>query len=517
MKTKEKPKSTDSLISPNMDTMEKPLEPFQQYLQSLCAEDRERIELFFQDFTCQCQLNKQNTKLMREDFERAFLLYHAQGIPLAQALKRLNLKYLGGFYARHSQLWFPLDDAAKIYPISLGHGSMSLFRVSAYLYQDVVPELLQIALHFCMKRFPSFATTLKKGVFWHYLDSSKRRFLVEEERDIPCQPLAVNLSASQSFRVLHYHNRISVEFFHVLTDGLGGMCFLKVLVAEYLRLLGVEIQHGASLWDINDTPQYSEFENAFSRVPKGEKSSGFIQRMAVQMNGRLSETKPCRVLHFNMSADKLKAVAESYHTSVTVYMLAQIFYAIRAATDELQGEIAVQVPVNMRKFYPSKTIRNFAMYCGIRIPLEKELDFPAMLAEISKQLKEKSGKEIQTEMLNSTVRLVNTMKYIPLVIKQPIAKAVYGILGDKVFTSALSNLGQVALPPTMAKHVRSMDFVLGTSRSNRALCGLLTVNKVSTLSISKMTLDPSFEEKLYDLLCQDGLEIEVEGSSSYVG
>ena len=100
---------------------------------------------------------------------------------------------------------------------------------------------MQMALTFTMKRFPSFATTLKKGVFWHYLDTTKRRFSVEQEKDIPCQPLKVSHSGSQSFRALYWENRISVEFFHVLTDGSGGLIFLKTLVAEYLRLRGVEI------------------------------------------------------------------------------------------------------------------------------------------------------------------------------------------------------------------------------------------------------------------------------------
>lgn len=90
---------------------------------------------------------------------------------------------------------------------------MSVFRLSVYLKQSVVPELLQMALSFTIKRFPSFTTTLKRAFFWHYLDTTKRRFSVEQESGIPCQALKVALSGSQSFRVLYYNNRISVEFF----------------------------------------------------------------------------------------------------------------------------------------------------------------------------------------------------------------------------------------------------------------------------------------------------------------
>ena len=71
------------------------------------------------------------------------------------------------------------------------------------------------------------------------------------------------------------------------------------------------------------------------------------------------------------------------------------------------------------------------------------------------------------------------------------------------------------MPKEYSEHILSMDFVLGTAPNNRAICGLVTYNNVTTLSISKMTKDPTFEEKYYELLCEDGLEVEVEGSVVY--
>ena len=62
-----------------------------------------------------------------------------------------------------------------------------------------------------------------------------------------------------------------------------------------------------------------------------------------------------------------------------------------------------------------------------------------------------------------------------------------------------------------------MDFVLGTSVTNRVSTAMITVNNVTTLSITKRTIDPSYEEKLYELLTADGINIEVEGSDVYEG
>ena len=92
------------------------------------------------------------------------------------------------------------------------HGQMSVFRLAAVLKEPVKPELLQIALHFTIQRFPGFATTVRKGFFWHYLDQTKRRYCIQPETDIPVRPLKIAASGSQSFRVLYYENRISAEF-----------------------------------------------------------------------------------------------------------------------------------------------------------------------------------------------------------------------------------------------------------------------------------------------------------------
>lgn len=489
--------------------------PFDEYLTRLSAGEADKVRDFFREFDTHCLIAGREKKQIREDFERALLYYVNAGIPLSQALELLDVKHLGGFYARPPVLWFPLDDAAKIYPLSMEHGRMSVFRLSVYLKQPVIPELLQMALNFTIKRFPSFATTIKRGFFWHYLDTAKRRFCAEPERDIPCQPLKVSGSGSQSFRVLYNHNRISVEFFHVLTDGTGGCIFLKALTAEYLRLTGVSIPQDETLWDLHAVPAVEEFENAFARVPRSGAASGFIDKPAVQMNGRLSEIKPCRVVHFKMDAAKLKAAALKYQATVTVYLLALLFLAGKAATDELQGTASIQVPVNMRKFYPSKTVRNFSMYCGIRLPIEAIANPSAVIAEIDKQLKEKASKKAMDEMLTATEKMVDMMKYIPLAIKQPAAKLVYGFLGDQIFTNTLSNLGVIKLPPAMEEHIESMDFLLGTAITNRAACAVITAGNTATLSITKMTADPTFEERLYELLTADGIGITAQGSEFY--
>lgn len=236
------------------------------------------LERLYFALAARIDLPRAQKRALISDFRRAAEVLVSRGLSPAEAAARLGHERLGDFYLSAPDYWYPLDDAAKIYPMSMTDGWMSVFRLSAYLDAPVEPSLLQLALGLTMPRFPFFAMKIKRGVFWHYIDGVKRRFTVQPETELPCAPMNVAAGDSQSFRVLYYGRRVSVEFFHILTDGTGGLAFLTALLLAFMT--------------------------------------------------------------------------EAAH----------------AASDESRGDISIQVPVNMRKFCPSKTLRNFSMYCSVRTP-----------------------------------------------------------------------------------------------------------------------------------------------------
>ena len=492
-------------------------ELFELWINGFEKEHQALLREYFDGLNAHLSLARDEMIQFRRDFAAAIDLLLRLGCPLEEALNRLSPERLGGFYAWPATLWFRLDDAAKIYPLSMKHGQMSVFRLAAVMKEPVKPELLQIALHFTIQRFPGFATTVRKGFFWHYLDQTKRRYCIQPETDIPVRPLKIAASGSQSFRVLYYENRISVEFFHILTDATGGMCFLKTLLAEYLRLLGVGCPCGDGILDVTKPPLAGENENAFPAADRRGKGSGLTDRASLQLSGKLAPVRPCRILHFEMDAEKLREAAKSRNATVTAYLLGLLFLAGRRATEAMGGSFNIQVPVNMRKFYPSPTLRNFSMYCGIRLNLEQVTTLDDILPEIQRQLTEKASREAMTEMIHSSTRLVNSVRFVPLFIKAPIARLIYGFLGDKIFSNTLSNLGVVHLPPEMESRVDHLEFLLGTLVSNRAGCALVTCGGKAVLTIAKQTADPSLEEALCRLLDEDSVQYAVKGSVLYEG
>lgn len=475
----------------------------------------DKLKKFFERFDTHCLLNKSEKNKLKSDFEKAFSYYSTVGISQEKALELLNIKNIGDFYGKPVKRWFPLDDAAKLYPLSMERGRMSTGRLSVYLKEDVIPELLQMALNFTIKRFPSFAVTLKKGFFWHYLYMTNKRFYIEPETEIPCKPIKLAKSGSQAFRIFYYKNRISMEMFHALSDGLGSVYFIKALIAEYLRLTGKEIMLDETIFNINDIPSNEEYENAFEKISIKGSVSAAVKKSVLQMGGKLAKNKPCRIVHLKINSAELKAVCKKYHTTVARYFLSLIFIAAKNIIEQSSGEINIQVPVNLRGFYPSKTLRNFVLPCGICLPIETINDVSSIITEINSQMKAKTSKEAMSELIASMEKLIDMVKYVPLALKQPAAKIGYGFLGDKAYTTILSDLGVVRMPQSVSEHIESMDAIIGPAITQRARCVAVTFNNTTTLSITKSTNDTSFEEKIYELLCADNISVKVEGSEKY--
>ena len=485
------------------------------YLASLTQEEQQSLSEWFKRLEQRITLSGNGKQSLIADFRNAFMYYSRNGVSLERAMELMPLSSLGGFYSRPATTWYPLDNAAKVYPLSMSHRQMSVFRLSIYMDAPIAPELLQVALDFTIKRFPFFATTIKRGFFWHYIDSTKTRFAVEPETYLPCASMNVSLTGSKSFRVLYYKDRISVEFFHILTDGTGGMVFLKTLAAEYLRLMGRDIPCEDGVLNIDETPDASESADDFAGSVSGRRHSGFVDKPALQMDGRLSSVSPCRIIHFEMNSEELRSLARSRGASVTALMVSMMFIACKASMERQHGVINIQVPVNMRNYFGSRTLRNFSLYCGIKLELEEIHGLDSVLPRVVEQLRESVSRANMQEMMNGAVKLVRSLRLIPLFIKAPVAKLVYGFLGERVFTTTLSNLGVVELPEDMESCVRKMDFVLGTVSINRAACSMVTCGGRAVFSIAKLTADPSFEERIYALLTENGITPIVSGSELY--
>ena len=483
-------------------------------------EEQKQVDSFLAAIRAQLGLPPKHTELILQDHLSALTYYRIQGLSLSLAMARLAPENLGDFYLTERKDWYPLDHAAKIYPLSMGQKRMTVFRLSGYLQEPVVPALMQMALTYTMKRFPYFATTLKSGFFWHYLDSAMRRFVLRPETKLPCAVMRMNASDSPALRVVYYQNRVSVEFFHILADGFGGSIFLRTLLGEYLRLLGYSIPAAQGLFSLSEPPEPKEWQDAFTIGDRSPSAHGFTDKRALQLLGLPPFEKPNRVIHYNLSVSAFQSRAKDFGVTLTALMMGYLMLACKeAATPEgsrpfhPSRKIQIQLPVNMRRFYPSETLRNFSLYGSIRMHPDEITSLAAILPSISAQIQEAASKARLDETMHLSRRLVRLLRFVPLIIKRPLAFLIFGALSDSVFTTTLSNIGPIKLPPEMAPHMKKFDFVLGPPITSRASCAMCSYEDNLVFTITKNTALPTLEESLYRLLEKDGLSPYLEGSS----
>ena len=298
---------------------------------------------------------------------------------------------------------------------------------------------------------------------------------------------------------------------------LDKLFFLKTLVAEYLHLLGAPKVKDKGVFDINEPPMTSELSNDFERLcPKTRKSGGFAGPAALQMGGKLSKHTPCKVVQLVYDTDSVMELCHRMGISVTTLTLSLMFLANRSATELNKGLLQFQVPVNMRKFFPeSNTMRNFSMYCSIDLPPSKVNSIEEVAPMVAQQLKQKTTYDEMSVMMTTARRLVTSVKLVPLIVKAPIARIIYGFLGDSRFSNTLSNLGKIEMPDELVPYIEGFDFILGTCVVSRASCSMCSFGGNTVLSISKNTKDPSFEERLAALSQELGIKPEIVETSLY--
>lgn len=255
--------------------------------------------------------------------------------------------------------WMRLDNAANIYPAIKSPRCTAVFRLWAELGEPVDRAVLSEALENTLKRLPGFSSSLKSGVFWHYLEQQPGYPTIGDDVNNPCSYLDIQKNKGFLFRVRCYENRISVEFFHVLTDGTGGMTFLKTLLGEYLRLKhGLVISYNDTVLDCSDPPRKAELENSFNTVARPVSQSR-RERTAYHIRGR---REPEGVMHITtgiMPLSEISALAKSYGATVNEFVVATLimaFYRLQQKEKSVfqrKKPIKISIPINLRKPFPS--------------------------------------------------------------------------------------------------------------------------------------------------------------------
>ncbi|MBQ7236420.1 MAG: alpha/beta hydrolase fold domain-containing protein [Clostridia bacterium] len=418
--------------------------------------------------------------------------------------------------------WMALDNAAKIFPAARSRHWSNLFRLSATLNEDVDRSALQTAVDVTARRFPSIAVRLRTGMFWYYLEELPSAPDVLDEKPYPLSRMPFDDVRKCAFRVIIYKKRIAVEFFHALTDGTGGLVFLKTLVSEYLyQKYGIKVPHGNGVLDRLEEPSAAELEDSFIKY-QGKHPLSRADTNAFRIGGKREEDGYLTNTTFVLEADALKEQAKKYGVTVTAFMTAALIVATgRIQTNRIRRSkhyrpIKVHVPVNLRRLFPSKTLRNFVLCATVGVdPKLGNYEFGEICEIISHQMKLQINCNNFSSMMKTNVNSERNrlLRVVPLFIKNFVIKSVFNAVGEKKGCFTFSNLGVIDMPEEFSSHVDRLDFVLGCQAADPYNVSALTYKGKTYLNVIRNISDPVLEREIYGVLKELGLPHTVESNT----
>lgn len=377
---------------------------------------------------------------------------------------------------RNKVWWHPLDNAAKIFPVTSNRTDTKVFRFACCLKEDVCEELLLKATEMTLEEFPIFQSVIKRGFFWYYLERSDLKPVVREEYRPPCSPIFDKNVKRLLFEVTYYKKRINLEVHHSLTDGTGAVEFLRVLVLHYLKLAHPALA-GLELHSDYDASGYEKSVDSFDwYYDQKEESAETVKKPAKvwRFGGHRLPGYRMRIIEGTMEAGEVLKLSREKETSLTVLFVAMLIRSAGMSMTVKQKKypVIVNVPVNLRAFFPSVTARNFFGVIQISYDfLHRPDNLEAIVSSVDAQLKEELTKEKLMQRMYKMGKLERNafMRSVPLSLKDIFMKLAYD-MNNKKYTMSLSNLGVIRMPDAVKPYIDMFDIFISSDTYKACMC-----------------------------------------------
>lgn len=410
--------------------------------------------------------------------------------------------------------WYKLDNAAKLFPSVSSMSATNVFRMSCRLKEPVNGEILQKAAEYALEITPSFRVRLRHGLFWYYLEYNPQPLKVSQEKTYPCPRIDKYTNNGYLFIVSYFGNYVHLDVFHSLCDGTGAMAFLVKILSEYFRLLSdgkISVSEPADA----GVSRPAQGEDSFARVSRngGEtkalwRPKAYAPDLLPTMGGEI------RVIKGIMDINAVKAAAKAKGATVTAFLAGCLVYSIYTEAfvyAPKNRSIDVCIPVNLRRFFPSETIRNFfaTISAGVNF-YEHEYSLDETISIVGEEMK----KELTKENLYSKIRYGTEMedktaiRFIPLFLKNIVLMISYW-QGEKGNTTVLSSLGNVTVPHEIEPFIERIEFVLSPTSSVKTKTAAVTFGNTLVYTFTSCAENTDIQRKFFSILQDLGISVTI--------
>jgi NRPS condensation-like uncharacterized protein len=421
--------------------------------------------------------------------------------------------------------WKKLDNVATFYASTTTTYNPNIYRLSIRLKEQINKDVLTVALNDTFLTIPSFRVKLRRGFFWYYFETNNDIPIIKEDSNFPSKMINTYDNNYFLFKVTYYEKRISVDFSHILTDGVGALQFLEMLVTEYIKLkhpkkVRQDIVDDVELlspneMDIDSFLQYTKMSKIDKKIIEERKIKSYI--IKDKNNKNLTN-----LIIGTISVLELKKITKEKNTTITTYLVAILIYAIYHGYfkyGEDNHPISIAIPVNLRNYFPSYSMNNFFSTIIVSIDAyNNDYTFDDVLKSVSEQMKTELDKDILLKKFRVFVNLQSNivLRFMPLFIKDILLRNIGRIISDRGSTTSLSNLGIVSVKEEIKDYINKVDMIAYTDSTLPLKVGICSFNDNLSISFSSTINDTEIERIFFTSLVNSGIKVKISASDREV-
>ena len=385
------------------------------------------------------------------------------------------------------------------------------FRFTAVMKEPVAPDTLRRAVDDVLPCYPNMRASLHRGFFWCYQTVSEATPEIRAQGPRPLLPITSRYRGLPDLRFVCDKNEISLESSHCLGDGKGIMRVFEEILTRYTAL-----QNG-------ETAPYKPFlseaetqENAFDTYFQKGGAHDTLRSVRAFHFEEKYEPDFIRLLFAETDERTALGLAHVRGMTVTEYLCAVLILGVvRAAGEPITQPVTVAVPVDLRRFFPTNTIRNFTIQSYITFDPAGRTDWT--LDEVCKATYGKLKETLTREALQLTLNKFGALKFnpvlrvVPYALKRPVLVRSQTVSHATV-TTIFTNLGHRSLPASLKDGVQKLRFVNGDTRGYglAVTVSCISTNGVLSLCFSRANRDTCWFDECVKILEEEGLAIRTE-------
>ena len=385
-----------------------------------------------------------------------------------------------------------LDNIARLFSLD-DKKNKCIFGYSVVLKENINKNILKEALDKTLEKYKSFKVKMSKGIFWNYLEDNDKNIIIKKE-DRMLSDINNKENNDYLFKISYYKNKINLNIFHVLTDGVGALSLLKSIIYNYLN-----IKHNLSYYNnIENVNVKDEFVKKYDKKYK-EKFDFKKAFLLPTKNNNLTTN------HYIVKIDELKKVCKLYNVTITEYLTALYAYSMFLSFYDKRNkkDVVVAIPINLRKYYNVNTISNFfsSMNIDPGIIKNKLYTFEEVLSSVVNEFKKKLNNTKIKQYITRDVKLGQnkSIGLIPLNIKKFAIK----YFGNRFYSNAtttLSNIGKIDIDDNYNKYIDNIFMLSKPWKVQKIKCSVCSFKNNLNITINSNINDKYFQNIFYNLL-----------------